>query len=210
MEQTGQTPRGTSNRRSFLMAAGAGAVGSGLLVKGMPAFAAGGSDPTEGDVAILRFLAAAEILETDLWQQYNELGGIRDDEVPGGSGSDAYTEALEALDDDMPQYIHDNTEDELTHFTFLNAYLESRGAEAVDLDAFRTLPSSEVSGANQIGRLTNLMELAVDTSWCGRRGKVGRGGLRGNMQRSGISAACRDIAAGCAGQCWSSACRRSA
>ena len=30
----------------------------------------------KGDVAILRLLAAAEIIETDLWQQYNELGGI--------------------------------------------------------------------------------------------------------------------------------------
>src|SRR5204862_6930853 len=100
-----------------------------------------------------------------LWQQYNELGGIQDSEVPGGSGSQPYVAALEVLDGDMPQYIHDNTEDEFTHFTFLNAYLESRGAEPVDLDAFRTLPSSEVSGAQQIGRLTNLMKLTVDTSW---------------------------------------------
>src|ERR1043166_1281453 len=70
----------------------------------------------KGDAAILRFLAAAEILETDFWVQYNELGGIQDSEVPGGSGSDKYTKALEVLDEDMPQYIHDNTEDEMTHF----------------------------------------------------------------------------------------------
>ncbi len=97
---------------------------------------------TKGDAAILRFLAAAEILETDLWQQYNELGGIQDSEVPGGSGSPAYTAALAVLDADMAQYIHDNTEDEFTHFTFINAYLVSKGADPVNLDQFRTLPSS--------------------------------------------------------------------
>ena len=120
---------------------------------------------TIGDVAILRFLAAAEILETDLWQQYNEFGGIQDDEVPGGSGNEAYTEALEQLDEDMPQYIHDNTEDELTHEVFINAYLVSKGAEPVNLDKFRTLPSSKATGAQPIGRLTNLMQLSVDTTW---------------------------------------------
>ena len=118
-----------------------------------------------GDAAILRFLAAAEILETDLWQQYNELAGIQDDEVPGGSGNSAYTEAVKALDGDMDQYIHDNTEDELTHELFINAYLISKGAEPVNLDKFRTLPSSKATGAQQIGRLTNLMQLTVDTSW---------------------------------------------
>jgi rubrerythrin len=120
---------------------------------------------TKGDTAILRFLAAAEILETDLWQQYNELGGIQDSEVPGGSGSPTYVAALEELDSDMSQYIHDNTEDEMSHFSFINAYLESRGAEPVDLDGFRNLPSSKATGAQQIGRLTNLMELTVDTTW---------------------------------------------
>ncbi len=120
---------------------------------------------TKGDAAILRFLAAAEILETDLWQQYNELGGIQDSEVPGGTGSPAYTAALAVLDSDMAQYIHDNTEDEMTHFTFINAYLVSKGAAPVDLDQFRTLPSSQATGAQQIGRLTNLMQLTVDTSF---------------------------------------------
>jgi len=119
----------------------------------------------KGDAAILRFLAAAEILETDLWQQYNELGGIQDSEVPGGSGSPLYTAALAQLDSDMAQYIHDNTEDELTHEVFINAYLASKGADTVDLDKFRTLPSSKASGAQQIGRLTNLMQLSVDTTW---------------------------------------------
>lgn len=120
---------------------------------------------TKGDAAILRLFAALEILETDLWQQYNELGGIQDTEVPGGTGNAAYTEALKALDEDMDQYIHDNTEDELTHEVFINAYLVSKGAEPINLDRFRTLPSSKASGAQQIGRLTNLMKLTVDTSW---------------------------------------------
>jgi hypothetical protein len=120
---------------------------------------------TKGDAAILRFLAAAEILETDLWQQYNELGGIQDSEVPGGTGSPAYTAALAVLDSDMAQDIHDNTQDEMTHFTFINAYLVSKGAAPVDLDQFRTLPSSQATGAQQIGRLTNLMQLTVDTSF---------------------------------------------
>jgi hypothetical protein len=81
-----------------------------------------------GDVAILRFLAAAEIIETDLWQQYNELGGIQDSEAPGGTESSAYVNALTQLDGDMPQYIHDNTDDEFSHFTFIDAYLVAKGA----------------------------------------------------------------------------------
>jgi hypothetical protein len=120
---------------------------------------------TRGDADILRFLAAAELIEADLWQQYNELGGIQDPEVPGGTGSPAYTAALQVLDGDMNQYIHDNTDDEITHAAFLNAYLASKGAETVNLDQFRTLPSSQATGAQQIGRLTNLMQLTVDTSW---------------------------------------------
>jgi hypothetical protein len=113
---------------------------------------------TRGDVAILRLLAAAEIIETDLWQQYNELGGI--DAVPSG-----YTAGLQQLDGDMLQYISDNTDDEVSHVQFLNAYLESKGAEPVSFDQFRTLPGSQASGAQRIGRLTNLMQLSVDTSW---------------------------------------------
>ena len=163
-----QERMGGISRRSFLatgVAVGAGAA-LGPLGTGATAFAdRSGFRLTEGDAAILRFLSAAEILETDLWQQYNELGGIQDSEVPGGSGSKPYRQALEVLDEDMPQYIHDNTEDEFTHFTFINAYLESRGADPVNLDRFRNLPSSKVTGAQQIGRLTNLMELTVDTSW---------------------------------------------
>jgi hypothetical protein len=155
----------TSSRRTFLRtgaAAGAGVLGGGLLAAA-PAVASGRLTP--GDAAILRFLSAAEILETDLWQQYNELGGIQDREVPGGHGNPAYTEALATLDEDMAQYIHDNTEDEHTHFAFLNAYLRAHGEDGVNLDRFRTLPSSRATGAQQIGRLTNLMQLTVDTTW---------------------------------------------
>ena len=119
----------------------------------------------KGDAAILRFLAAAEIIEADLWQQYNELAGIQDSEVPGGTGSPAYTAAVQVLDSDMDQYIHDNTDDEITHAAFLNAFLVSKRADPVNLDQFRTLPSSQATGAQQIGRLTNLMQLTVDTSW---------------------------------------------
>jgi hypothetical protein len=125
----------------------------------------GSGSLTSGDAAILRFLATLETLETDFWQQYNELGGIQDSEVPGGSGSQPYTAALEVLDSDMPQYIHDNTEDEFTHFTFIDAYLTSKGAQTVSLDQFRTLPGSKATGAQHIKRLTNLMLLTVDTTW---------------------------------------------
>src|SRR5690242_13915348 len=93
---------------------------------------------TKGDAALLRFAAAAEILETDFWVQYNELGGIQDSEVPFGSGNPAYTEALKVLDGDMDQYIHDNTDDEFTHQNFLNKYLISKGADPVNLEPFRT------------------------------------------------------------------------
>jgi hypothetical protein len=169
MAKTSTEQSGATSRRSFLgagAALGAGLIGAGVLPGGPSALVAEASGAiTPGDVAILRFLAAAEIIETDLWQQYNELGGIQDAEVPGGSGSPLYTAALQVLDGDMPQYIHDNTEDEFSHFTFINAYLVANGAQPVNLDRFRTLPSSKATGARQIGRLTNLMQLTVDTSW---------------------------------------------
>src|SRR5437588_1521137 len=173
IEQGGTLLGTPTSRRSFLLkglaVGGAGALGAGLLARGVsfPALAeAGSSGLTQGDAAILRFLSAAEILETDLWQQYNELGGIQDSEVPGGSGSPAYIKALEVLDGDMPQYIHDNTEDEFTHFTFINAYLVSKGAQPVNLDQLRTFKGSQATGAqkNKL-RLTNLMQLTVDTTW---------------------------------------------
>ena len=161
-------PPRTLPRRSFLRRIGLGAValapGAALLNSASKAF---GDDPgiTTGDAAMLRFAAAAEILETDFWVQYNELGGIPDFEVPGGTGNPAYTEALKMLDEDMDVYIHDNTEDEFSHFTFLNAYLVSKGAEPVHLNQFRTLPGSTVTGSSGKRRLTNLMQLTLDTSW---------------------------------------------
>jgi Ferritin-like domain len=166
MEEIEQSEQLTS-RRSFLVkgaAAGAGALAGGrLLASASPAFASGGL--TRGDAAILRFLAALEILEADIWQQYNELAGIQDSEVPGGSGNPAYTEAVAVLDEDMDQYIHDNTDDEFSHVAFINAYLKAHGARTVNLDKFQTLPSSKATGAQQIGRLTNLMQLTVNTSF---------------------------------------------
>jgi len=159
------------NRRSFvksgLSAAGIASAGIGLLADG-PALLADDERRghiSRGDAALLRFAAAAEILETDFWVQYNELGGIQDKEVPGGSGNAAYTEALAVLDEDMDQYIHDNTDDEFTHQNFLNAYLVSKGAEPVNLEPFRTLSGSSATGSSGKLRLTNLMKLTLDTSW---------------------------------------------
>jgi len=120
---------------------------------------------SRGDAALLRFAAAAEILESDFWIQYNELGGVQDAEVPGGTGNPAYTAKLMVLDSDFPQYIHDNTDDEITHYTFLNAYLMSKGAAPANLDQFRTLPGSKATGSSGKPRLTNLMQLTLDTSW---------------------------------------------
>ena len=151
-------------RRSFLRRLGLGAAllapGAAILstARNSRADSKNGKNLSKGDVAILQFLAAAEIIETDLWQQYTELGG---QDAPESS----YRGALEILDEDQPQYISDNTDDEQSHVDFLNAYLHSKGEKGVNFDAFRTLPSSQATGAQQIGRLTNLTQLTVDTSW---------------------------------------------
>jgi Ferritin-like domain len=146
-------------RRSFLAAVGLAGVavvpGSALLSS--QAFASS-SRITKGDVAILRMLAAAELIEADLWQQYAELGGVN-------GGNPAYMAALTNIDGDMNTYISLNNNDEQSHAAFLNAYLRSKGADPVDLDEFRTLPSSKATGAKQRGRLTSLTALNVDTSW---------------------------------------------
>nr|MDQ2897591.1 ferritin-like domain-containing protein [Actinomycetota bacterium] len=147
-------------RRSFLKGVGvAGATAvpaAGLL--GVSNAIAARFAPTSGDIAILRFLAAAEIIESDLWSQYRELGGV-------DGGNPAYVAALSNLDSDMPQYIADNTDDELSHAAFINAYLRSKGAQPVSLERFRTLHGSDATGAKKKKRLTNLMKLNVDTSW---------------------------------------------
>jgi hypothetical protein len=145
--------------KKAMAAAGAVGVGPGLFAQTR----SGGI--TRGDAALLRFAAAAEILESDFWIQYNELGGIQDGEVSGGSGSPVYTAKLQNLDSDFPQYIHDNTDDEITHYTYLNAYLMSKGAAPISLEPFRTLPGSTATGSSKKPRLTNLTQLTLDTSW---------------------------------------------
>jgi hypothetical protein len=143
-----------------LLAGGAAALGTGLLGRGSAAFAEGGSGGlTKGDVAILRFVAAAELLESDLWVQYTELGGVTE------GTQNNYQLAFQFLDGDGPQYITSNTTDEISHANFLNGYLESKGADPVNLDEFKTLQGSMATGAQDLGRLTNLMHLNVDTSW---------------------------------------------
>jgi hypothetical protein len=161
-------------RRSFLK--GLGMVGATLLPANALLMTQGKAQADErhegkgrlskGDADLLRFAAWAEVVESDLWTQYNELGGAtQPNDGKPNVGNPAYILALQNLDGDMPQYITDNTDDELSHAAFLNAYLMSHGAEPVNLDQFRTLPSSQASGAQQIGRLTNLQNLNVDTSW---------------------------------------------
>src|SRR6201987_1858790 len=169
-----------SNRRKFLtngmLAAGAATVGAGLLPGRLSAFGRdNGEDDdrapiTKGDIAILTFLSALEQIEEDLWTQYSELGGTQDNEVSGlNGGNSLYTAALTILDGDMAQYIHDNTDDEISHHRFLNNYLVSKGAKPIDLrKQFANLPSSKADGARQIGRLTNLTQLTVDTSFWSR------------------------------------------
>jgi len=168
----------TSNRRSFLMngtvAVGAATVGAGLLGKATPAFAreevADLAPITRGDIAILKFLQALEQVEEDLWRQYAELGGTQDNEFTGLTGGNAaYSQALQLLDGDMPQYIHDNTDDEISHARFLKNYLESKGLGSADLSPFKVLPSSQADGADKTAlRLTNLTQLTVDTSFWSR------------------------------------------
>jgi hypothetical protein len=179
-----------TNRRSFiqkgLAVVGTASAGAGLLSNSKPAFGEEQGRLTAGDAAILRFLAAAEILESDLWEQYWELSsatgvtsGFEANNPATGTkpaptgGNPAYTAALQILDGDMPQYINDNTDDEFSHANFLLAYLKSKGASSPELDLlvgphFRTLPGSVATGSTKKGRLTNLTQLTVDTSFWGR------------------------------------------
>ena len=184
-----QASRPVVGRRSFLKGLGAtGAVllpASALLATKAEARNDGfGGKIGKGDASILRFLAAAEILESDLWEQYWELGGTQESDfastnpatgaAPTPTGGNAnYTTALQILDGDMPQYILDNTDDEFSHSNLLLAYLKSKGANTSDIDLlvgphFRTLQGSMATGSTKKGRLTNLTELTVDTSYWGR------------------------------------------
>lgn len=187
MKKEGNVFSRSANRRSFLkggtVAAGAATLGAALLPDRLVAFDDGDSAPvTRGDIAILTFLSALEQVEADLWLQYAELGGVTP-AVPGGEGlagndlkfngklvntgvATNYVLALQVLDTDMPQYITDNTDDEISHHRFLNNYLASKGARTIDLsEEFAILAPSQVSGVPQNLRLTNLKQLTVDTTF---------------------------------------------
>jgi hypothetical protein len=168
METPGNLISAPFDRRSFLKAGlaatGALTVGAGSLEHATAA-SAEATGLTAGDAAMLQFLAAGEALEADFYVQYNELGGIQDSEVPGGCGNRIYTERLRRIDPDIPQYIHDTADDEISHQTFINAYLAANGAEPPDMEPFRTLPGSTATGSSGKLRLTNLTQLTVDTSW---------------------------------------------
>jgi hypothetical protein len=173
MKKSVSTTTSSVDRRSFmkngLLAGGAATLGVGLLAKTSSAQERGRLN--QGDAAILRFLAAAELIESDLWTQYAELGGIGNDppiEVDPNESLNPYQSALSNLDTDGPQYITSNTNDEISHAAFLNAYLESRGAQPVNFNQFETLQGSTATGSSGKLRLTNLMHLNVDTSWFGR------------------------------------------
>src|SRR6201997_4565536 len=178
MKEKGSVFAGSRNRRSFLktgMVASAATIGTAMLPASPVAFAGEADDHrpiTKGDIAILTFLSALGQVEADLWIQYAELGGA----TTQGTSSPIdlgfttglapnYITALEVLDGDMPQYIADNTDDEISHHRFLNNYLASKGAKPIDLSQFAILPPSRVTGVPQNGRLTNLKQLTVDTTW---------------------------------------------
>jgi hypothetical protein len=170
-----QNTKSSVGRRSFLkgsLLAGGAVMGAGLLANGSLARAQSDTQESgslsQGDIAILRFLAAAELIESDLWIQYAELGGQGDlppVEIDPNEQLNPYQIALSNLDGDGPQYISSNTLDEVSHAAFLNAFLESKGAEPVDFTQFETLPGSTAKGSSGKLRLTNLMNLNVDTSW---------------------------------------------
>ena len=177
---------GKKNRRSFLKQSvvGVGAVGVGVSLLPTDLSAENGPEkPTKGDIAILTFLSALEQVEADLWIQYAELGGVTT-AVPGADGNATadlelngtpistglatnYVLALQQLDMDMPQYITDNTDDEISHHVFLNNYILSKGGKPIDLfaEGFGILNPSDVPGVPQRKRLTNLRDLTVSTSW---------------------------------------------
>jgi hypothetical protein len=187
MKEPVNLTKSSASRRSFLkrgaLGAGATAIAAGLVPGGL-AFGQSkddGAPVTKGDIAILTFLSALEQVEADLWIQYAELGGPTN-AVPGAQGlspidlnldgksistglAPDYVIALQVLDGDMPQYIADNTDDEISHHRFLNNYLESKGAKPIDLSQFAILPPSQVTGVARNGRLTNLKQLTVDTTW---------------------------------------------
>src|ERR1700735_4052865 len=146
-------------RRSFLKGmgmAGVALTGSSLLAAASETAQTTGI-VTSGDVALLRFVAAAELIEADMWQQYAELGGLTPGQLPVETAPftpmNSYQASMMNLDQDGPQYISSNNTDEQSHAAFLDAYLKSIGAQPVNFDQYRTLPSSMADGAQNIGRL---------------------------------------------------------
>ncbi len=151
-------------RRKFLQGLGA-AGAAGATLTGRRLFAQDRDSLPRGDVALLQLALTIELIEADLWQQYNELGGAVDHNDQKNVGNPAYQAALQNLDGDMPQYISDNTDDEISHAAFLTAYLKSKGVNPVDLTPFANLQGSQAMGSKRTGRITNLLSLNVDTSW---------------------------------------------
>jgi hypothetical protein len=217
-QPTRSNPPGVIRRRSFLKSFGATTAllvpATTALINSTKAQSATASDDaggslTAGDASILRFLAAAEILESDLWEQYWELAnGTLDFASHNPSGvqlvatpsNKPYHDALQILDMDMPQYVLDNTDDEFSHANFIRAYLTSKGANTSDIDLlasahFRTLDkqsngtpiSSRATGSTQKGRLTNLTQLTFDASYIGRyRSDSGNPDLPGTVPATGF------------------------
>lgn len=150
-------------RRKFLQGLGA----AGVALPATALFADNNSQRlSKNDAKLLQLVVTIEQIEADLWQQYNELGGAVDRNDQPNPGNPPYVAALQNLDGDMPQYISDNTDDEISHAAFLAAYLKSKGVAPVDLSSFATLQGSQATGANKTaGRITNLLNLNVDTSW---------------------------------------------
>ncbi|HEY6340642.1 MAG TPA: hypothetical protein VIY49_04045 [Bryobacteraceae bacterium] len=196
MENSKSDFKRNANRRSFLTGTlGVGAaVGATLLPGPLGAFEEDGDPLNRGDIAILTFLSAVEQVEADLWIQYAELGGATNqglspiDLTLNGRKIDTglapnYITALQVLDSDMPQYIADNTDDEISHHLFLNNYLISKGASPIDLSHFAILPPSKVTGVPQNGRLTNLQQLTVDTRfWTRYRSATANPDLGGSFE----------------------------
>ena len=152
-------------RRKFLQGLGAAGM-AGAALPGTALFAKNDKKLTKDDAKLLQLALTIELIEADLWQQYNELGGAVDKNDQPNPGNPAYMAALQNLDGDMPQYISDNTDDEMSHAAFLTAYLKSKGETPIDLTPFANLQGSQATGANKsAGRITNLLSLNVDTSW---------------------------------------------
>ena len=172
---------GKAGRRTFLKGLGTlGAALSGGTLAPTASHAQAGREINKGDAALLRFAAAAEIIESDIWLQYAELGGVQDSDevfllasklIPGypakaTGGNPKYTKGLQFLDWRHAAVHQRQHRRRAESRVFLNTYLDFKGAAMVNLDKFRTLRGSQATGANKnFGRLTNLTQLTVDTTW---------------------------------------------